>query len=109
MIKKRKECMRLLKQLSKSNLYLNIKIEESKIFSIFLLRKKSQICKKIKKYLYLSILYVLQNIMTIDTVSEHEYKQNNVKENFAEREVSDLINKTRNALNKLESSVVMIN
>ena len=49
------------------------------------------------------------NIMTIDTVSEHEYKQNNVKENFAEREVSDLINKTRNELNKLESSVVMFN
>jgi hypothetical protein len=47
--------------------------------------------------------------MTIDTVSEHEYKQNNVKENFAEREVSDLINKTRNELNKLESSVVMFN
>ena len=84
-------------------------MEESKIFSIFLLRKKPQICKKIKKYLYLSILYVLQNIMTIDTVSEHEYKQNNVKENFAEREVSDLINKTRNELNKLESSVVMFN
>jgi hypothetical protein len=47
--------------------------------------------------------------MTIDTVSEHEYKQNNVKENFAEKEVSDVINKTKSELTALQNQVSIFN